>query len=50
MFRKYTSLNENYIVKEAESSLNPGMLAVVKICFVFSSPEIIKDELLLKLL
>jgi hypothetical protein len=47
MFRKYTSINENYIVKEVESSLNPEMLAPVKSCFVFPSPEIIKDELLL---
>lgn len=47
MFRKYTSINVNYIVKEVESSLNPAMLAPVKGCFVFPSPEIIKDELLL---
>jgi len=49
IFRKYTSINENYIVKEAESSLIPSMLALVKSCFVFPSSEIIKDELLLKL-
>jgi len=47
MFRKYISINENYTVKEAESSLNPRMLALVKSCFVFPSPEIIKDGLLL---
>jgi hypothetical protein len=30
MFRKYTSINVNYIVKEAESSLNPEILAPVR--------------------
>jgi len=48
IFRNYTPINENYIAKEAEICLNPGMLALVKSCFVFPSPEIIKDELLLK--
>jgi hypothetical protein len=47
ILRKYTSINENYIAKEVESSLNPEMLAPLKNCFVFPSPEIIKDELLL---
>jgi hypothetical protein len=47
MFRKYTSINENDVIKKVESSLNPEMLAPVKSCFVFPSPEIIKNELLL---